>query len=87
MPIDQLLNNMPPPVDIQNYNVNDPKIGFQEQMRYQKDIQAENMRQAFMQTAFQDQKHKNEEAAKAISDAVKDSHTLRSQMLQNIKSQ
>jgi hypothetical protein len=73
-------------VDIKNYNTGDAKIGFEEQMRYQQDIHKENMLQSFQQTAFQDAKHKDEEAAKAISDAVKDSHTLRSQMLQNIKS-
>jgi hypothetical protein len=59
---------------------------FQQSLEAQQRIHDQNMQESMQQTMFQDKKHKDEEAAKAVSDAVKDAHNLRMQMLNNIKS-
>jgi hypothetical protein len=65
---------------------NNGDLTFQQQLDAQKEIHKQNMKEQFEQTMFQDKKNKDNEALKAISDAIKDAHTNRMSQIQNIKS-
>jgi hypothetical protein len=53
----------------------------------QRQLQAQNMRDQTAQTMFQDQKNRQNEALKAISDAVNDNYKARLDQIRNMKSQ
>ncbi len=53
----------------------------------QRQLQAQNMRDQTAQTMFQDTKNRQNEALKAISDAVNDNYKARLDQIRNMKSQ
>jgi hypothetical protein len=56
-----------------------------ESLKLQKAIQAQSAADSIAQTTFQDQKNKQNEALKALSDAVKDASTRRNEEIRNMK--
>jgi hypothetical protein len=53
----------------------------------QRELQAQNTRDQMAQTQFQDKKNRENEALKAISDAVNDNYKARLDQIRNMKTQ